>query len=778
MTKICKKHFYQITTKSFNNSKFTSYKLNQYNTMYFSFFAIFLMIASFSLFQFADAADDRTRLEAELIHPSTGKDDGKAKFEQRDDRTTFTVEIEDQNQNSVYEIRADDNILGTLTTDDSGFADFNLDSRDGDYIPHLTSGSWVQVLDSNGTVVLSGQLIGDASTQDTTAPPPDSEPILTSSVIIPLGAKDKDVSEFYVPKNISVNLGETITWTNQDDTEHTVTSKTRGIFDSGVFGPGQSFSHQFTDDGTYDYFCALHPYMVGTVTAGKGGTVSSPVEPNPSPEQSSTPTTPQNLQGSSLHTISIPSGAAEQTITEFYVPNSISIKVSDSVVWKNDDIGFHTVTSGKGTPDGFFDSGLYGPSESFSFQFNKPGSFEYYCTVHPWMTGVVSVSGEAQPEPTIPSEKTEPSIGSDKTQPDISSERVPSPIAQIKKGVSPNDVICNPGKNLLFKVSDDMPVCLNITSIPKLIERGWAKYDSGVTEHQDTSPNVPGNVFFTLQGDDSVGTINGDIVEAGPKMTYVSVSKDGDLILATSSASDKVFAYDSQGNKLSEISVGKTPKGVKIHPTRNIAFIANENSGSVSVLDITNLKIIKEIEIGKIPHNIVFHPNGLTAYVTVQGADEIAVVDVGSLEKIDAIPIGNLPHNLDITPDGQRLFVTNIGTNDVSVIDLPTRDLVKKIPVSKGHHGIDIPPFGDRVFVSGIGDDKVNVIDATSLEVIEQIVVGNGPHGLRSDFVSKKLYVGVTQTDEIVVIDTKSLTIIERLSTGKTPFWIAVAGNP
>ena len=284
-------------------------------------------------------------------------------------------------------------------------------------------------------------------------------------------------------------------------------------------------------------------------------------------------------------------------------------------------------------------------------------------------------------------------------------------------------------------------------------------------------------IFFTLQGDDSVGTINGEAFEAGPKMTYVSVSQDGDLILATSSASDIVFAFDSKGNKLSEIPVGKTPKGVKIHPTKDIAFVANENSGTLSIIDLINLNMIKEIKIGKIPHNIVFHPNGSTAYVTIQGGDEIAVVDVSDLKKIDVIQIGNLPHNLDVTPDGKRLFVTNIGTNDVSVIDLSTKDLIKRIPISKGHHGIDIPPFGDRVFVSGIGDDKVSVIDTTSLEVIDQIIVGQGPHGLRSDFESNQLYVGVTQTNEIVVIDIMSLEIIERLSPGNSPFWIAVAGN-
>ena len=254
------------------------------------------------------------------------------------------------------------------------------------------------------------------------------------------------------------------------------------------------------------------------------------------------------------------------------------------------------------------------------------------------------------------------------------------------------------------------------------------------TDYQAISSKIShDNVFFTLQGQDSVGNIDGDIFDAGPKMTYISTSTDGRLILATSSASDTVFAFDKQGNKLSEISVGKTPKGVKIHPIQNIAFVANENSGTISVIDLSNWKIINEIPVGKVPHNIVFHPNGLTAYVTIQGGDEIAIIDVTSLVKTDAISVGKLPHNLDITPDGKYLFVTNIGTNDVAVIDLKENEIVKRIPVSTGHHGIDIPPFGDQVFVSGIGDDKVNVIDTTSLDLIKQIVVGKGPHGLRTD---------------------------------------------
>ena len=418
-------------------------------------FAITIIIIGTT--QFALAKDDRTELEAELINPS-GKEDGTAKFEQRDDRTTFSIEIEDQDENSSFSIKVNGSSLGTFKTDDSGFADFNLDSRDGDAIPSITSGSIIEVIDSNGNVILSGKMIGEAvpQTPGSQPPPTESTPVSTTSVIIPFGAKDKDVSEFYVPSNISVNLGEKITWTNEDDADHTVTSRTNGIFNSGVFGPNQSFSHQFSVDGTYDYFCQLHPWMTGTVVAGKGGDISPPSEPTTPPSTPSASPTPTTSPGSPL-TVTIPSGAAEQTITEFYSPSSISINVSDSVLWQNSDIGFHTVTSGKGSPDGLFDSGLFGPSETFSQTFSSSGTFDYFCVVHPWMTGSITV------------------IGQEKTNQSDKSQNILPPLKQMKKGTLAKDVQCKTGYDLIIKTKKELGACVMPASLPILTQRGWGQ---------------------------------------------------------------------------------------------------------------------------------------------------------------------------------------------------------------------------------------------------------------------------------------------------------------
>ena len=70
----------------------------------------------------------------------------------------------------------------------------------------------------------------------------------------------------YFPQQIVVVIGvnNTVTWINNDNMPHTVTS-TNGIFDSGNLEAGQSFTYTFTKPGTYSYVCSYHSWMKGTV---------------------------------------------------------------------------------------------------------------------------------------------------------------------------------------------------------------------------------------------------------------------------------------------------------------------------------------------------------------------------------------------------------------------------------------------------------------------------------------------------------------------------------
>jgi len=103
----------------------------------------------------------------------------------------------------------------------------------------------------------------------------------TYSINIPTGAADPNQPFFWQSEKdgdtsgeIHILPGDSVSWENADSAAHTVTSGISpvlegdgfdGNFDSGLFGPGSSFKQTFSDEGTYPYFCLIHPWMTGFV---------------------------------------------------------------------------------------------------------------------------------------------------------------------------------------------------------------------------------------------------------------------------------------------------------------------------------------------------------------------------------------------------------------------------------------------------------------------------------------------------------------------------------
>lgn len=75
-----------------------------------------------------------------------------------------------------------------------------------------------------------------------------------------------------------------------------------------------------------------------------------------------------------------------------YIPSVIKIKKGQQITWKNDDVAFHSVTSGTyENPNGLFDSGHIDPGQTFTFLFDNLGEYDFFCTLHPWMKGKIIV---------------------------------------------------------------------------------------------------------------------------------------------------------------------------------------------------------------------------------------------------------------------------------------------------------------------------------------------------------------------------------------------------
>lgn len=95
-------------------------------------------------------------------------------------------------------------------------------------------------------------------------PSPQVPAVQTDNVSILVNSWKYGSPETYSPPVISILSGTSVMWTNEDVVMHTVTDL-GGVFDSGFIEASGIWTYAFSVDGTYDYFCTLHPWMRGTV---------------------------------------------------------------------------------------------------------------------------------------------------------------------------------------------------------------------------------------------------------------------------------------------------------------------------------------------------------------------------------------------------------------------------------------------------------------------------------------------------------------------------------
>jgi plastocyanin len=128
----------------------------------------------------------------------------------------------------------------------------------------------------------------------------------------------------------------------------------------------------------------------GTLSAGGGGRGQGTTRV--ATIATSTPNSTSNTSASDNNIISMVSSGDEGYL---YEPDTIQVKVGDTVTWTNTDDALHTVTSGSGTDENMgaeFDSGMMSTGKTFEHTFGAAGEFPYFCIIHPDMIGKVLVS--------------------------------------------------------------------------------------------------------------------------------------------------------------------------------------------------------------------------------------------------------------------------------------------------------------------------------------------------------------------------------------------------
>jgi plastocyanin len=235
-----------------------------------------------------------------------------------------------------------------------------------------------------GTIVVVNGAVPATPTPAPTPPPAGAPAAPTTASVHLAGAQ-------FAPATVTVGVGGTVTWTNDDGSKHTVTAD-NGSFDSATLNAAATFAHTFTVAGTYAYGCDFHGNMRGTVivTGAAGTPAPAPGTPTPTPPAPvvTPPTTPPVSPTPPPAAPSPGSGATSETINvsnNLFTPSTITVNVGSTISWANNDTVTHTVTA----DDQSFASGLVRRATSWSHTFAAPGTFTYFCEIHPEMTGTV-----------------------------------------------------------------------------------------------------------------------------------------------------------------------------------------------------------------------------------------------------------------------------------------------------------------------------------------------------------------------------------------------------
>ncbi|MFL6473710.1 MAG: cupredoxin domain-containing protein [Nitrososphaera sp.] len=213
------------------------------------------------------------------------------------------------------------------------------------------------------------------------------------------GSPDFDPDEAQVP------MGNKVVWDNQDTVPHTATAGTgpqdpnnAKAFDTSIINPGEQSPavelKGVSQGQSIPYHCMIHPYMTGQITVaaaaagggGGGGAASN----------ASTGAAAPAATGGGGPTINILEGASVQGSPD-YDPDNLTAKKGDQVTVVNQDTVPHTATAGTGPQDPnsakLFNTSIINPSESATISLAQanPGEVDFYCMIHPYMTGKITV---------------------------------------------------------------------------------------------------------------------------------------------------------------------------------------------------------------------------------------------------------------------------------------------------------------------------------------------------------------------------------------------------
>jgi YVTN family beta-propeller protein len=249
------------------------------------------------------------------------------------------------------------------------------------------------------------------------------------------------------------------------------------------------------------------------------------------------------------------------------------------------------------------------------------------------------------------------------------------------------------------------------------------------------------------------------------------------------------------------LSTELTPKALKI-AGNNLLLVTSHAEGELWIVDKKSLKQKARIKVGNGAVDVCTNHDFSMAYVANQFSNDISIVDLKTKKERQRIPVLRQPTQLEISQNGKYLFVANfltIGradvdtvTSEISVIDLNSEKLIKNIPLANGSNalrGMALSYDGNYLFISHnlgrfqvpttqleqgwMNTSALSVINANTLDFVATVLLDEPEHGAAGswgiDCSAKQIVVAHSGTHDFSVIDyTKFIDKLESTSIKET----------
>ncbi|MDD4250280.1 MAG: beta-propeller fold lactonase family protein, partial [Methanosarcina sp.] len=247
----------------------------------------------------------------------------------------------------------------------------------------------------------------------------------------------------------------------------------------------------------------------------------------------------------------------------------------------------------------------------------------------------------------------------------------------------------------------------------------------------------------------------------------------------TNQGSDSVSVIDMATKTITAtIPVGDGPSGVAVSPAGTKVYVTNSGNNTVSVINTADNTVTSTVNVGNDPYGVAVSPDGTMVYVTNLNDNSVSVINTATNQVIYTIPVGKWPEGVAFTPDGEKAYVANYYSySTISVIDTATNTVISTVndPEIYGPSGIAIAPNGKKAYVTSNFNDKLAVIDLLSNQVMTTVNVESGPHGVSVSPDGTRVYVVNGDGNIISVIDTATDEVIATVPVGNGPYGIAVS---